>query len=141
MTSRAVAVDLGSRRIGVAVSDSAGTMAFPRPYIERRGDPAADHRAVAAVVAEEHATVLVVGLPLSLDGRHGPAAKAATAEAAELAQVLAGAGVRVETFDERLTTVSATAALSGAGVHARDQRRSVDSAAATVLLQTWLDAQ
>ncbi len=141
MSGRAVAVDLGARRIGVAVSDREGTMAFPRPMIERTGDPAADRRAVAALVTGEAATVLVVGLPLSLDGRHGPAAKTATAEAAELAEVLSGTGVRVETFDERLTTVSAAAALSGAGVRARDQRRSVDSAAATVLLQSWLDAR
>lgn len=116
-------------------------MAFPRPMIERTGDPAADRRAVAAVVTEEEATVLVVGLPLSLDGRYGPAAKAATAEAAELAEVLSGAGVEVETFDERLTTVSASAALTGAGKSTRDQRRSVDSAAATVLLQSWLDTR
>ena len=69
---RAVAIDLGSRRIGVAVSDRAGTMAFPRPMIERSGDPAADRRAVAAVVAEEGAAVLVVGLPLSSTGGGGP---------------------------------------------------------------------
>jgi putative holliday junction resolvase len=141
MTGRAVAIDLGSRRIGVAISDGAGTMAFPRPMIERTGDPAADRRAVAAVVAESEAVVLVVGLPLSLDGRHGPAARAATAEAAELASVLGDTGVRVETFDERLTTVSAEAALSGAGRRSRERRQSVDSAAATVLLQAWLDAR
>ena len=141
MTGRAVAIDLGSRRIGVAISDGAGTMAFPRPMIERTGDPAADRRAVAAVVAEAEAVVLVVGLPLSLDGRHGPAARAATAEAAELASVLGDTGVRVETFDERLTTVSAEAALSGAGRRSRERRQSVDSAAATVLLQAWLDAR
>jgi putative Holliday junction resolvase len=141
VSGRTVAVDLGTRRIGVAVSNREGTMAFPRPMIERTGDAAADRRAVAAVVTEEEAAVLVVGLPLSLDGRHGAAAKAATAEAAELAEVLSGTGVEVETFDERLTTVSARASLSGAGVRIRDQRRSVDSAAATVLLQTWLDAR
>lgn len=140
MTGRAVAVDLGSRRIGVAVSDGRGSMAFPRPFIERSGDPAADHRAVAAVVAEAGADVLVVGLPLSLDGRQGPAARAAASEAAALAAALEGAGVRVETADERLTTVAAEAALAEAGVRGRARRRSVDSAAATVLLQAWLDA-
>lgn len=140
MTGRAVAVDLGSRRIGVAVSDGRGTMAFPRPCIERSGDPAADRRAVAAVVAEAEATVLVVGMPLSLDGRRGPAARAAASEAGELAAVLEGAGVRVETADERLTTVAAEAALAEAGVRGPARRRSVDSAAATVLLQAWLDA-
>lgn len=116
-------------------------MAFPRPFIERTGDPVADRRAVAELVAGEQATVLVVGLPRSLDGRHGAAARAATAEAAELAEVLSPAGVRVETFDERLTTVSATTALAGAGVRGRARRQSVDSAAATVLLQAWLDAR
>ncbi len=143
--TRAVAVDLGQRRIGVAVSDRAGTMAFPRPMIPRTADRPAVHRAIAGVVAEEEAEVLVVGLPLSLDGRDGPAARAARTEAEELAAVLvadpATAEVTVETFDERLTTVSATAALAAAGKRGPDQRRSVDSAAATVLLQAWLDGR
>jgi putative Holliday junction resolvase len=141
MSRRAVALDLGSRRIGVAVSDGAGTMAFPRPYIERGGDPVQDRRAVAEVVAEEEAAVLVVGLPVSLDGRHGEAARAAQAEAEALAELLEARGVKVETFDERLTTVSAEAALAEAGKRAGARRRSVDSAAATVLLQAWLDAR
>ena len=143
--TRAVAVDLGERRIGVAVSDGAGTMAFPRPMIPRTADRPAVHRAIAAVVADQEADVVVVGLPLSLDGTEGPAARAARTEAAELEAALAAdpatAGVRVETFDERLTTVSATAALSAAGKRGQAQRRSVDSAAATVLLQAWLDGR
>ncbi len=138
---RSVALDLGSRRIGVAVSDAAGTMAFPRPVIERSGDLARDHRAVAALVDEEEAGVVVVGLPLSLDGGHGPAARAAADEAQVLGSVLADRAVRVETFDERLTTVSAHAALAEAGSSARQRRRSVDSAAATVLLEAWLAAR
>jgi len=141
MTARTVAIDLGTRRIGMAVSDAAGSMAFPRPMIERSGDPAMDRQAVAEVVEEVGAAVLVVGLPLSLDGRHGPAARSAVAEAAELASLLEGSGVRVETFDERLTTVSANSALAGAGKRAKDRRQSIDSAAATVLLQAWLDAR
>lgn len=139
MATRAVAVDLGERRIGVAVSDSAGTMAFPRPRIDRSGDRAADHRAIAAVVDEVGAAVVVVGLPLSLDGRHGRAAEAAAAEAAELAASLGRQGVQVETQDERLTTVSAHAALAATGRRGAARRDSVDSAAATVLLQSWLD--
>lgn len=141
MTGRTVAIDLGTKRIGMAVSDAAGSMAFPRPLIQRSGDPASDRRAVAAVVEEVGAAVLVVGLPLSLDGRHGPAARAAMAEAGELASSLEGTGVVVETFDERLTTVSAEAALARAGKRARARRQSIDSAAATVLLQAWLDAR
>ena len=137
--TRAVAIDLGARRIGVAVSDSAGTMAFPRPRIDRSGDRTADHRAIAAVVDEVGATVVVVGLPISLDGRHGAAAAAAAAEAEELAAGLAQRGVQVETLDERLTTVSATARLANAGRRSPERRATVDSAAATVLLQSWLD--
>lgn len=132
--SRVLALDLGSRRIGLALSDGRGTMAFPRPALTRQGDHGADHRAVRELVEETGAEVVVVGLPLSLDGRHGPAARAAAAEAAELEAALADLGVRVLTFDERLTTVSASAALAGAGKRGREQRRSVDSAAATVLL-------
>jgi putative Holliday junction resolvase len=116
-------------------------MAFPRPMIERSGDPVADRQAVVSVVEEAEATVLVVGLPLSLDGRYGPAARAAQAEADALAAVLTGTGVQVEIFDERLTTVSAAAALADAGKGAKARRQSVDSAAATVLLQAWLDAE
>ncbi|MGP8060658.1 MAG: Holliday junction resolvase RuvX [Acidimicrobiales bacterium] len=138
---RSVALDLGSRRIGVAVSDSAGTMAFPRPVIDRSGDPVRDHRAIVTVVDEEAAGVVVVGLPLSLDGRRGPAARAAASEAEVLAAELAGRGVRVETFDERFTTVSADAALAETGSSSRERRRSVDSAAAAVLLEAWLAAR
>ena len=91
--------------------------------------------AIADVVAEIDAAVVVVGLPLSLDGREGPAAQAARAAVDELA---AAVTVPVETFDERLTTVSAEAALAEAGKRGPARRQSVDSAAATVLLQAWL---
>lgn len=139
--TRAVALDLGTRRIGIAVSDSSGTLAFPRPLVERRGDRAAEHRAIEAIVEEVGAEVVVVGLPLGLDGRHGPAAHAAAEEAAELARMLEGRGVVVETFDERFTTVEAHAGLAAAGAGGRVRRKRVDSAAAAVLLQSWLDSR
>jgi putative Holliday junction resolvase len=138
--TRAVGVDLGSRRIGIAVSDAAGRMAFPRPHIARRKERGLDHQAIVAVVEEVGAEVVVVGLPLSLDGTRGPAALAAAEEAEALEAVLAPRGVRVETLDERLTTVSAEAALESAGARGRQRRMRVDSAAAAVLLQSWLDA-
>ncbi len=136
-----VALDLGSRRIGVAVVGPSGGVAFPRQAISRTGNPAADVAAIRSVVRETGATRVVVGLPLSLDGRRGPAARRALEECESLAEGLADLGVGVEPFDERLTTVSADAALAGAGRPGRDRRRSVDSAAATVLLQAWLDAR
>ncbi len=138
---RAVALDLGERRIGVAVSDATGRMAFPRPCIARRRERGEDHRAIADLVDEVGADVVVVGLPLSLDGRRGPAATAAAHESVVLARVLEGHGASVETFDERLTTVTAEAALGAAGRRARERRGRVDSAAATVLLQAWLDSR
>lgn len=135
---RALAVDLGERRIGVAVCDSAGTMAFPREVVARGTDPADAVAAIRRVVAETGATTVVVGLPVSLDGTSGPAAERARVEANELARALDG--VKVVLFDERLTTVSATSALAAAGSRGRRRRERVDSAAAAVLLQAWLDA-
>ena len=136
--TRAVAIDLGARRIGVAVSGGTGTMAFPREIIRRTGDRSADHRKVAAVVEDVGADVVVVGWPLSLDGTEGPAARGAADEARQLEDALAARGVRVELFDERFTTVTADAGLAAAGKRGPARRHSVDSAAATVLLESWL---
>jgi len=138
---RAVGVDLGARRIGVAVSDSAGTLATPRGTIVRSGDPERDRRALAALAREEEAVVVVVGHPLSLDGTRGPAAVAAEAEAAALEGLLGPHEIRVELFDERLTTVSAHQALTAGGTRGRDQRALVDQTAAAVMLMAWLDGR
>ena len=135
---RAVGLDLGERRIGVAVSDRAGVVAVPHTTLRRSGDPAADRRAIAAVVDELGGERVVVGLPLSLDGGFGPAARSIEAEAAALGEVLP---VPVELFDERFTTVTANRALADAGLRSRDRRRKVDETAATVLLQSWLDGR
>ncbi len=138
---RVVGLDLGERRVGVAVSDSGGAVAVPHSTLARTGDRAADRAAVAALVDELGAERVVVGLPLSMDGRRGPAARAAAAEAAALAAELAGRAVAVETFDERLTTVTAERQLAGAGRRGRSRRRVVDQSAAAVMLQAWLDAR
>ncbi len=71
---RALGIDLGTRRIGIAVSDSAGTMALPRTTLFRTGDAEGDRRRLVDLILEEEAVVVVIGLPLSLDGSHGPAA-------------------------------------------------------------------
>lgn len=135
-----VGIDLGERRIGVAVSDSAGTVASPRCTIHRSGDREADRSRLVDLVAETGAAILVVGLPVSLDGRRGPAARAAEEEAAALAQLLRPRGVEVETYDERFTTVSAGRRLSEAGHSERSRRSVIDQAAAAEMLQAWLDA-
>ncbi|HWC68353.1 MAG TPA: Holliday junction resolvase RuvX [Acidimicrobiales bacterium] len=133
---RALGLDLGEKRIGVAVSDRTGTIATPRTVLVRTGTRAEDHRRIARLVEEEEAEVVVVGLPLSLDGARGLAARAAVAEADDLRTVV---GVPVELFDERLTTVSAQRALTEAGVRGDAGRRVVDKVAAAVMLQAWLD--
>ena len=131
---RVVGLDLGERRIGVAVS--AGALAVPHSTVERSGDVEADRATLALLVAELDAERVVVGLPLSLDGSVGPAARSAEAEAEALGRVLA---VPVELFDERLTTVTASRSLATAGIRGRARRSVVDQVAATVLLQAWID--
>ncbi|HJL77447.1 MAG TPA: Holliday junction resolvase RuvX [Acidimicrobiales bacterium] len=135
---RALGLDLGSKRIGIAVSDPDGRLATPADVLHRTGDRTRDHRAVADLVAEWEVEVVVVGVPYSLDGGTGPAAEAMLAESRQLARFL---DVPVETHDERLTTVSAERRLSEAGLDARAQRKVVDQMAAAVLLQAWLDAR
>jgi putative Holliday junction resolvase len=133
---RAVGIDLGEKRIGVAVS--AGTLATPYEVIQRSGDRRRDRLAIAELVAEVAAEVVVVGLPLSLDGSLGPAARAALEEVDALRDTLA---VPVETYDERLTTVTADRQLKEQGLDATARRRVVDKVAASILLQAWLDAR
>jgi putative pre-16S rRNA nuclease len=134
---RVVGLDLGTKRVGVAVSDSGGRVATAHAVLERTGDDDADRTALAAVVADLGAEVVVVGLPLSLDGTAGPAARWAEAEARALAGVL---DVPLHLQDERLSTVTASRRPAGLARHARS-RRPVDDAAAAVLLQSWLDGR
>jgi putative Holliday junction resolvase len=135
--TRALGLDLGSRRIGVALSDSAGTVATPYDVLTRAGDRMRDHARIAELVDEAGAEVVVVGLPLSLDGSIGPAARSVLDETDELrARLLVG----VITWDERLSTIEARRRLRAAGVQGRKGRRVVDQVAATVILQSWLDA-
>ena len=133
---RALAVDLGSARVGLATCDRGGVLASPYDVLPTGRDREQLHRRLAAIVAEEEIEVVVVGLPLSLDGSHGPAARDAEERAAALAAVV---GVPVVLHDERLTTVTAHRLLAAQGLDERARRKVVDGAAAAVLLQTWLD--
>jgi putative holliday junction resolvase len=135
--ARAVALDIGTRRIGIALSDSAGTVATPYEVVTRSGDRSRDHRQIAALLEEAGAGIVVVGLPLSLDGSTGPAAQAILAEVDELRAALP---VNVVTWDERLSTVEAERSLRAMRVRKGRHRQVVDQVAATVILQSWLDA-
>ena len=134
---RALGLDLGTRRIGVAVCDSAGTVATPVETLVRGGDAQRDRRAVADLVNEWEAEIVVVGLPISLDGSQGPAARAALTETEKLRQYLS---VPVVSYDERLTTVIAHRKLTEQEMPGRARRSVVDQVAAAVMLQSWLDA-
>jgi putative holliday junction resolvase len=137
---RVAALDLGTRRIGVAFSDSGRTLASPWGMIERTGDPQRDRTAVVDAVREVEASTVVIGLPLSLSGQVGPAARSALDETAALRALLEPLGVSVETADERFTTVEAARSLRSAGRTGKKARQVIDSAAAMVLLQAWLDS-
>ncbi|HZI39826.1 MAG TPA: Holliday junction resolvase RuvX [Acidimicrobiia bacterium] len=142
--SRVLGVDLGARRIGLALSDPLGVLAGPLAVLERSGDRAADHAAILQAATENEAGRIVVGVPLSLStGRPGPAARATLDEVAELADLAANLEppLAVETYDERLTTVTAQRSLATGGVRAKDRRAVVDKVAAAVMLQSWLDGQ
>lgn len=132
---RVLGLDLGSRRIGVAVSDPTGTLASPYEVIERAPNW---HQKLLAVIDEVEAERVVVGLPLSLSGQEGPAATAAREEAAALAESL---DVPVELFDERLTTVSAHRSMRDLKMKADARKRVVDKVAAAVMLQGWLESR
>lgn len=135
---RALGIDLGSRRIGVALCDSGGTLATPYETVERCGDVALDHRRLLALAEEAEVECLVVGLPLSLDGSIGPAAQGVLDE---LDVLRSTTSLPVETYDERLTTVTADQLLRQGGRGGRSRRKVVDQTAAAVLLQGWLDAR
>ena len=136
---RVVALDLGQRRIGVAYSDSGRTLASPWGTVQRSGDLVRDRQAIVDAVGEVEASIVVVGLPLSLSGAPGPAAQAAQVEIEALRALLEPLGVTVETTDERFSTVEAQRSLTAAGRKGPAARKVIDSAAAMVLLQAWLD--
>jgi putative Holliday junction resolvase len=129
---RVLAFDYGTRRIGVAVSDALRITAGPLEVV-------ATERAEAEVrrLAEDYAPdVIVVGLPVGLSGREGPAAEAARAFAGMVANVT---GIPVEMVDERFTTHTAEKALIEGGMKRRDRRATVDKVAAAVILQQYLE--
>ena len=132
---RLLALDVGDVRIGVAVSDETRTLASGLTTLRSRG-PRQDAQQVAALVREQAAGEVVVGLPLRLDGSHGPQAEKVLAFVERLRRRLP---VPVTTRDERLTSVAAGERLAEAGVRGRERKRRIDQAAACLILQELLD--
>lgn len=133
---RRLGVDVGTVRIGVAVSDPDAILATPVETV-RRDRGSAHLRRLARMVSELQVVEVIVGLPRTLADRAGASARDAVALADALAERIGPVPVRLA--DERLTTVSAARSLREAGVSAKDQRGKIDQAAAVAILQGWLD--
>jgi putative Holliday junction resolvase len=130
-------VDVGTVRVGVAMSDPHGVLATPVTTLARNAAGGTDLAALAALVEEHEVVEVVVGLPRTLRGSDGPAVTAARAYGTSLAALIEP--VPVVYVDERLTTVSADRQLSEAGVRGKARRKVIDQVAATRILQNRLD--
>jgi putative pre-16S rRNA nuclease len=132
---RAAAIDLGAVRVGLAVTDDLGLLAHPRPFLDGKNQTALLAR-LKEIQAAEQLELFVLGLPRELNGREGPAAKRARIFAKKLTEATPA---RVELYDEWLSTREAAGRLRAQGLNAKQQRGRIDSAAAAILLQSWLD--
>ena len=133
---RSLGIDLGTRRIGVAMSDSSGVIASPLTVLPRSSTHAQDHKKIQDLIDEYEVDCVVVGMPLSMSGKVGPAAKSAQDEIDEMESALS---VPVYSYDERLTSKTANESMMQANMKAQARRRIVDKIAAAVMLQGWLD--
>ena len=131
------ALDLGRRRIGVAVTDAVSMGAYPVGVVERRS-VRRDLEAIAAMLREREVTTIVVGLPLNMDGSEGPAARAARTFADKVAEALR---VTVEMFDERLTSFEAEERLKGMPIRKGARKPAIDAIAAAVILEGWMESR
>ena len=134
---RILAIDYGSTRIGLALSDPTGTLARPLPFVPAKAD-AKLARELAELAKKEEVHLILLGLPRHMDGSFGEAAALVQAFAATLGQATP---IPIQLIDERLSTVQASRQLQEAGKNTRKQRNQIDSEAACVLLQGYLDSQ
>ena len=133
---RTLGLDVGERRIGVAVSDPEGRLAVPLQVFERRGR--GDAAAIAELARREEAEQIVVGMPVSLDGSFGPQAQETQAFVDALrAETVA----EVVLYDERLSSAEADHHLRAAGLRGRAARERRDAIAASIILQSYLDSR
>ena len=132
---RVLGVDLGEKRIGLAVSDPEASIAFPAGILPSTGRKA-DIAALCALIVEREIGAVVVGLPRHMDGRYGPEAAAAEKFAAALRKA---SGLAVETLDERWTSQEAERSLQAQGLNTRRSRAHVDEVAAAIILRTYLE--
>lgn len=133
---RILALDHGTVRIGVALSDDLKMIASPRDFLPAEPFPDLVEK-LKVLIREQEVELVVVGMPRNMDGTYGEAAAKVRLFVAALKDVLL---VPIRTWDERLTTVTAARQLRSGGTKAKDQRSKVDSASAAVLLQGYLDS-
>lgn len=133
---RCLGLDLGSKRIGVALCDPEERVATPLTVVERSKSRAQDHANIARLIKEYEVEAVVVGLPLNMSGKVTAAAQSAKEETEQLRTTL---GIPVHLYDERLTTVTANRSLMEMEMKADARRRVVDKVAAAVMLQAYLD--
>ncbi len=133
---RVLGLDIGEKRIGVAVSDPSGTVATPLTVLDAPS-VLGDGAALARIVEDYEAELLVAGLPVSLAGEEGPQAGRVRRAAERLAGLV---GLPLAFADERLTSVEASRRMREAGADERRQRGSKDMVAAAILLQAYLDS-
>ena len=138
-SGRVLALDLGEKRTGVAISDSQRSMALARPAFGGLVDQDLLVRQIVDCAEDEGVTALVVGLPRSLNGKESSRAGITRRFVSHLTPSLPE--IPIELFDERLTTVEASRSLRDAGLSARDQKSVIDSQSAVILLEGWLACQ
>ncbi len=136
VSMRALGIDLGKVRIGTAVSDYDGRMALPSITIDARG-LMKNVAAVLTLAEKSEATLIVVGMPVKMDGTLGPAAEFTQRFVQALRE---GTDIEVATWDERLTSSQANKLMVSADVSRKDRKGAVDSMAAAIMLQSYLDA-
>ncbi len=134
---RVLGLDIGARRIGVAISDPLGRVATPLKVLDARS-LASDLTPLRRLAVDYEVELLVAGLPLTLAGEEGPQAADVRAKADELACALR---LPLELWDERLSTAEAMRSMSASGVSARDSKAAVDMVAAALILQGYLDSR
>lgn len=134
---RILALDHGTVRIGVALSDELKTLATPLEYLPAEPFAKLVER-LRQLIREKEVELILVGLPRNMDGTYGPAALKVQEFVAALRSALT---VPIQTWDERLTSVQAHRYLAEGGIRARDRRQKVDQMAAAILLQSYLDSR
>lgn len=134
---RALALDIGEVRVGIAASDAAGKIASPVKVLPAQ-EVLSNARTFRMVLEDYEPDVLVCGRPKTLDGQDGPQAERIMAQAQQIARA---AQLPLEFVDERLSSAEAKRILREQGLHEKDMRGKVDMIAASLFLQTWLDSQ